>query len=768
MLSEVDCSSSPVPSWSISLCLAILFLLTAALRVGQGEEPAKLSDSQINQLKFDGDRLADQGDYLNALRKYTKAYLGVVSEIRGQAFTENVEPKMFSREELGKEMLEQMEKEYTAEDLKLMDSSYYVFGLMKPELKSEELVTKLLTEEVAGFYDPDNKRMVLIVEDGPKEEPNWLGKLLGARSAFDKDEQKTTLAHELTHALQDQLYDLNAMQDGIEDDDDMLIAFSALVEGDATLLMFAEAQGGDISDMDPEAMRATFNMMSWMMPLAGGATYREAPPIFRDSLVFPYIQGMLFALSVAGENGWPAVHSSYRHPPLSTEQIMHPSKYLDPKQYDAPVVVSIPDLTDLIGTDWKRLGGNCLGELQTSIMLKKVRGGNRASAGWDGDKYEVYERADGKLGLASVSQWDSGNDAQEFAKAYKLHRAANPFGTDAVFAHPASHKVVVDNANVYILGGFPTEVAEALVDRLRQSTFKEKTFPLPSAEHAEGNGNAANPNADPRPESKSIEVLRDQPFGEHDAQKLDAYFDANIESAPIVLWVHGGGWRLGDKKSVGLKKTAFTKNGYTLVSTNYRLAPEASVEEMAQDIASAVRWSKDNATQIHGDASKIILAGHSAGAHLVALVSTDATYLARENLQLRNVAGCISIDTAAYDVPALIESLATARKRLYTSVFGSSRSTLQALSPVNYVQEAEHRPSFLIMHVADRKDSTLQSNRFAKRLSESGADVSVYAAQEKTHASINRELGAPKDAPTSQVFDFLKRVISSKSLTDAS
>lgn len=440
------------------------------------ETPARLSDSEIESLTLDGDRLADQGDYLNALRKYTKAYMGVVSEIRGQAFERNVEPKMFTRKELGQEMLEQMEKEYTADELKLMDASYKVLGMMNPELNAAQLMTDLLTEEVAGFYDPDNKRMVLIVEhDQKKSNPGWLGKLLGAKPTFDKEEQKTTLAHELTHALQDQLYDLNAMQEKIEDDDDMLLAFSALVEGDATLLMFAEAGDSDIRTMDPDAMRTTFNLMSWMMPLAGGETYRKCPPIMRESLTFPYLQGMLFALSMASD-GWPSIHQAYTKPPLSTEQVLHPEKYRDPEQFDAPQEVQLPRLSKQIKA-WKELGGNCLGELQTSIMLKKVRGGTRAAIGWDGDRYEVFEGPDGKLAVVHVSVWDTKEDAKEFIDAYLAMRDVNPFETQQVFAADSQRFADQVGDRVYIVEGFDEPTTKKLARRLKNKTkFVEKTL----------------------------------------------------------------------------------------------------------------------------------------------------------------------------------------------------------------------------------------------------------------------------------------------------
>ena len=461
------------------ICLAISHLSLATVCLA--DKPARLSQRQIERLKLDGDRLADQGDYLAALGKYTDAYLGVVSSIRGQDFLKSVTPSIFNREQLGQEMLEQIEKEYTEDELLLMDSSYKVLGLMAPTLDGTDLMMRLLTEEVAGFYDPDNKRMVLIVEDGPKEDPGWFARLLGAKPAFDKDEQKTTLAHELTHALQDQLYDLNSMEEGIEDDDDMMLAFAALVEGDATLLMFAELEGGqDITQMDPEAMRFTFNIMSWMLPLAGGAAYREAPPIFRESLTFPYFQGMIFALTIAEKDGWSAIHRTYASPPLSTEQVLHPEKYRNERLVDVPQRVSIPDCQELLGDSWKSLGGNCLGEYQTSIMLKRVKGGTRAAMGWDGDRYEVYQNDSGELALLMVSIWDSEQDAQEFAAAYQTHRSMNPFGTDDVFLSNAVRSVKQDSDKVYIVDGFSEELKDLLMDKLAQSTFEDKQFPTPS------------------------------------------------------------------------------------------------------------------------------------------------------------------------------------------------------------------------------------------------------------------------------------------------
>ena len=455
---------------------ACVLWLACLCRPAVGEGPPRLTQAQINGLTQAGDRLADQGDFLGALEKYTEAYVGVVSSIRGQDFVRPVKPNMLNREQLSREMLRLMDEEYTDAQLLLMDSAFKAFGLMPLDLDSKRLMSNMLTEEVAGFYDPDSKRMVLIVEEGPAEDPGWFGRLLGARPAFDRDAQKTTLAHELTHALQDQLYDLNAMEDRIEHDDDMVLAFSALVEGDATLLMYAEAGGSrDVRQLDPDSMRASFNIMSWMLPLAGGETYRRAPPIFRESLTFPYFQGMLFAISLAHEQGWAGVHKSYARPPLSTEQVLHPRKYLDPAEFDAPQEVRIPDLSQCIGETWKHVGGNCLGELQTSILLKRVSGGIQASRGWDGDRYEVYVDQSGALGLVYASIWDSPQDANQFADAYRAYnQQRKATESESCFAEGAQTVVRRNDDRVWISQGFDQRTSRCLLETWNTCEYAPK------------------------------------------------------------------------------------------------------------------------------------------------------------------------------------------------------------------------------------------------------------------------------------------------------
>ncbi len=461
------------------LSLVVAFGLTSATLAQDANQAPQPTQAEAKQLIQDGDRLADQADYTGALEKYTQAYHEVVSRIRGQQFSRRVLPNLLTRKELGEEMLKVMDREYTPEEWRLVESSYKALKLMPMDMSAKDLMAKLMTEEVAGFYDPEHKRMVLIREDGPAKEPGFFEKLLGAKQAFNKEEQKTTLAHEMTHALQDQLYDLLKLQKSIEKDDDMSMAFSALVEGDATLLMLAEMDGGsDVKDMDPEVIRTTFSLMSFMLPVAGGATYRKAPPIFRDTLIFPYFQGMVFATTLASKQGWPGVHAAYSSPPTSTEQILHPAKYAGPER-DTPQSVTLPDLKAVIPAPWEHLGGNCLGEYQTSILLRSVRTARRASEGWDGDRYEIYRHGEGALAFAWVSIWDSAKDAEEFAKAYQERN--KPAKDDA---EPSSNSqssnmplVKVEGEQVWIVEGFEPEVAGKIQSLLSQTRFEEKKFP---------------------------------------------------------------------------------------------------------------------------------------------------------------------------------------------------------------------------------------------------------------------------------------------------
>lgn len=239
--------------------------------------------------------------------------------------------------------------------------------------------------------------------------------------------------------------------------------------------------------------------------------------------------------------------------------------------------------------------------------------------------------------------------------------------------------------------------------------------------------------------------------------RLDVYSPAEGKDHPVVIWVHGSAWQIGDKSQVQAKPGAFNERGYVLVSVNYRFHPAVTYKEQAEDIAQAIRWVKEHAGEHGGDPKRIFLMGHSAGAHLVALVDTDGRYLENAGLKLSDLSGVILLDGAGYDIPQQIRQAVLPRmKAMYTGVFTEDEATQKDASPVTHVAKDKGIPSFLILHVASRRDSKAQSEELAARLRESGVEAKVVPAEGKNHATINRELGQPEDAPMKAVFVFLR------------
>jgi arylformamidase len=230
---------------------------------------------------------------------------------------------------------------------------------------------------------------------------------------------------------------------------------------------------------------------------------------------------------------------------------------------------------------------------------------------------------------------------------------------------------------------------------------------------------------------------------------------------PVVVWVHGGAWKFGDKSHVGIKPAAFAELGFVLVSTNYRFVPEVTFRGQASDVASAVAWTRANIAEQGGDPDRIVLMGHSAGAHLAALVATDPSYLAAEKQTLDSVKGVILLDGAGYEVASQIRFGGERIRKLYEEAFGDSEADWAEASPVLRVREAAKEtrfPPFLIHHVADRPDSRRQSHLLADALKATGGQAEVFAAEGKNHMTINREFGTKDDPVTEKTWEFLGRV----------
>jgi arylformamidase len=251
-------------------------------------------------------------------------------------------------------------------------------------------------------------------------------------------------------------------------------------------------------------------------------------------------------------------------------------------------------------------------------------------------------------------------------------------------------------------------------------------------------------------------------YGPDPLQAIDFWAPARASGpAPIVVFVHGGGWKRGSKDNAAgsYKQVHYPEEGYAYAAINYRLVPQATVEQQAADVAAAVRALLDRAHELGIDRSRVVLMGHSAGAHLVALVGTDERYLRGAGLSLRDVVGVIPLDGAAYDVATQMKEGNGLMQDTYAQAFGTDPARQRALSPV-FQAAAPNVAAFLILHV-QRKDGIAQAKELELALKKGGTAVARhdYPGQGlQGHAEINREMGNPTYAATPVVDVWLRQV----------
>ncbi|VVT11694.1 alpha/beta hydrolase family protein [Erythrobacter sp. EC-HK427] len=243
-------------------------------------------------------------------------------------------------------------------------------------------------------------------------------------------------------------------------------------------------------------------------------------------------------------------------------------------------------------------------------------------------------------------------------------------------------------------------------------------------------------------------------YGDERLQQM-MFWPGASRNAPVIVFVHGGGWSRGDMRMMvdSDKLRHWQAQGYAVASVNYRLVPDATVEQQASDVASAVAHLRSNAAELGLDAGRIVLTGHSAGAHLVALVGTDPQYLRGVGMSDSDLRGVLPLDGAAYDVPRQIEDGNRIMQDTYAAAFGSDPARQRALSPTFHA-EGPNAPNFLILHV-QRRDGAQQSEALAAALQAAGtpARVQGFAGRGlRGHREINVRLGDP-DYPATAVVD---------------
>jgi arylformamidase len=247
---------------------------------------------------------------------------------------------------------------------------------------------------------------------------------------------------------------------------------------------------------------------------------------------------------------------------------------------------------------------------------------------------------------------------------------------------------------------------------------------------------------------------------------LDVYHYENaIVKRPVVVYVHGGGWAIGDKaNSIDNKRNLFESVNYVFVSVNYRLSP--ANEELAadrikfpvhnNDVADAVKWIFDNIGTYGGDANKIVLLGHSAGAHLVSLTGLSEQFLPERGLALTQLKGVASIDTEGYDVEAQVND----NNITYINAFGTNVNDLVAASPVQQIDDTKNYPPFFVAKRGSVTRINIAEN-FIETLTAAGVSVSSITASQYDHEGINDAIGAPGEtAVTEPLLQFFEACFS--------
>ncbi len=266
-------------------------------------------------------------------------------------------------------------------------------------------------------------------------------------------------------------------------------------------------------------------------------------------------------------------------------------------------------------------------------------------------------------------------------------------------------------------------------------------------------------------QSESRDISYAEPKNER--QTLDVYAPPNAKNLPVVFWIHGGGWVVGDKTSVQHKPQAFVDKGMVFVSTNYRFLPDVEMETIFRDIAKSIRWVHDHIAEYGGDPKRILVMGHSAGAQLAALICTDNRYIDAEGLSMEIFKGCVPVDGDTFDVPAIITTAETRRqvhgqpqaKFGHREKFGNDPAKHIDFSAVTHIAKAKGIPPFLVLYVKNHPDTSAQAERLGSVLRDADIPVTLFAAKDTDHSKLNDDLGTADDPATIALFQFVDDVL---------
>ncbi len=346
-----------------------------------------------------------------------------IQDLRQLSFKSAVPVVAMTPDEAEQAIAEEIRREYTDEQLKTEGDAGSIVGLYPRGIDLKAQSMKLLKSQIAGFYEPHRKEMILVSSNVQIGFWNRLSEFMLQRDLAGE----MLLAHELTHALQDQNFAVDDQLTRLDDDDDRQLALKSVAEGDATLAGLGYA-AGRMDDATVDILVARLGEL----PAQFAAQTIGTPEALSEPLIFQYSAGARFVGEAFHRGGWKAVDELYRNPPQSSQQIMHPAYY-----FDHPVLPASITITGYqqVLPDWKKVYENSLGALMLQVILKRNFGTSapevRLADRWAGDRMVVLRRGS-SLTVLWVVFFRDDRSAQLFASAYgssldKIAGGATPY-----------------------------------------------------------------------------------------------------------------------------------------------------------------------------------------------------------------------------------------------------------------------------------------------------------------------------------------------------
>ena len=355
------------------------------------------------------------------LEAMARGTLAKVEKMRNQKLSEPLKMGVKDKPAITKFIQMRLEEEYGAERVKAEGHLLKLQGLLPRKLDYGAFLTGLLTEQVAGFYDHIRKELHIAA---------WL----------PVEMQEPVMAHEIFHAIQDQEWGGGKLIDSKIYPQDSVVAHAALLEGDATVVMLNYTAGSDVSESG-FAVRMTATALAMQMDTPQFPVMSSAPAYLKQSLIFPYQQGLLFIGELRNKGlSWAKIRDVYRNPPQSTEQIIHPERYYPKPDVPSEVTIKEPLLPGF-KRDWAEITGE-FHFRQLLLSQLKIAPAVSGAAGWDGDLTVLETKGDAAVAV-TVSTWDTEKDALEFITALrkahtkqtgkKANLVTHQAGTTAIF-----------------------------------------------------------------------------------------------------------------------------------------------------------------------------------------------------------------------------------------------------------------------------------------------------------------------------------------------